>query len=125
MEKTLDEVRLELAGIHEQLLTLPPDAFAARVELRERQNELRALSHELVAAKEVHDAAALRAAYVRLQEVRDSLVQARRGVAVSSAGAARDAIANSVMAAIDAGMGKTAIESLLEEILEKLRSSEE
>jgi hypothetical protein len=125
MEVTLDEVRLELASIHEQLLALAPDAFAARVELRERQNELRALSRDLVAAKEVHEADSLRSAYVRLQEVRDSLIRASHGTRAISAGEARDAIADSVMTAIDAGVGRAALETLLEEILEKLRSSQE
>ena len=37
----LDAIRLELAEIQDKLLELPRDAFAERVELRDRQAELR------------------------------------------------------------------------------------
>ena len=48
MEPTLDEVRSELAEIYEELLTLPADDFKRRAELKERQNELRQLSRDLI-----------------------------------------------------------------------------
>lgn len=46
MEPTLDQVRQELAEIHEQLLSeqllsLQADAFSRRSDLKEPQNELR------------------------------------------------------------------------------------
>lgn len=124
MEPTLDEVRLELAGIHDQLLTLPADDFVARVDLRERQNELRALSANLVAEREVHDAAALKAAYVRLQEVRDTLVGSRVRTPLVGRAAAMDGFTVAMNQAIDAGVTRGEIEALLKEILERLQSSD-
>ena len=40
-ELTLDEMRVELSTIITALIELPGDAFTARVDLRERQHELR------------------------------------------------------------------------------------
>lgn len=47
MDANLDSVRRELADIHDQLLALPADDFAKRSELKEPQNELRQLSHQM------------------------------------------------------------------------------
>jgi len=119
MDPALDQVRQELADIHDKLLALPADAFASRVDLRDRQNRLRALSHKLLAEKPLHDAEVLKAAYVRLQEVRDNLVAAR-AEARPPGDNARRGLAAAVNDAIDSGAGKAEIRALLEEILEHL-----
>ena len=75
MEKDLDRVRSELSEIHEQLLALPADAFDERSKLKDRQNELRKLSHELIEGEPLHSRQALSAAYERLHEVRDRLLE--------------------------------------------------
>ena len=116
MESNLDQVRQELADIHEQLINLPTDAFAQRSELRDRQHELRQISARLVEAERAHDQEALKTAYQRLQEVRDRLIdQLLRSSSMS--------IEDAVNRSIDSGVSKDEIERRLEEILERLRNS--
>lgn len=50
MEPTFDQVRQELTEIPEELLGLSADAFERRVELKDRQNELRQLGIDEVEA---------------------------------------------------------------------------
>lgn len=124
MESTLDEVRQELADIHDQLLSLAADDFGKRVELRNRQNELRALSHQLVEGQPLHDAESLKAAYTRLQTVRDHLIEARLGASSSGGAAAFGGFTVALNQAIDAAVGTDEIEARLMEILEQLRKSD-
>ncbi len=126
MEPNLEQVRRELTDIHEELLALPTDDFARRSELKERQNELRQLSHKLLEGEPLHNAETLRAAFNRLQEVRDRLLEKRlsTGVATSIGDAGIDADFTSVVnKAIEAGIGIDEIEARMKEILEQLRSS--
>ena len=121
MEPTLDQVRHELADIHDRLLELPQDAYAERAELKDRQNELRALSHEMVDSADMHDAAHLKAAYRRLEAVRDHLIDDQ----ISGASVGDDAVwgelAMNVNRAIEAGSGVDEVEARLKEILGQLR----
>jgi hypothetical protein len=48
---TLDELRIELAEILNRLNELPADAFKERIRLRDRQAELRAVSHTLAVSQ--------------------------------------------------------------------------
>jgi hypothetical protein len=45
--RSLDEVRVQLVEIQERLAELPDDAFAERLELKSRQEELRAEAADL------------------------------------------------------------------------------
>lgn len=121
MEPTLDQVRHELAEIHEELLSLPQDDFDRRATLRDRQNHLRQLSHSLVDQADLHDAEHLKAAYDRLAQVRDRMLDEQ----ISGASVGDDAvwgeIALSVNRAIDAGNGLDEVEARLQEILSQLR----
>lgn len=126
MNSKLEEVRKELAEIHEQLLSLPADDYTRRSELKDRQNELRQLSHQLLEGEPLHDAASLRAAFQRLQEVRDRLLDKHlsAGASTSVGDAGIDSDFTSVVnKAIDAGIGIDEVEARLKEILEQLRSS--
>lgn len=124
MEPTLDQVRQQLADIHDELLTLPADDFSRRTQLRDRQNELRALSHRLVEGKPLHDAEVLKSAYTRLQEVRDNLIEERVGASSTGGDAALGGFMVALNRAIDAGVGTAEIEARLKEILEQLRSAD-
>ena len=126
MEPTLDQVRKELTDIHEELLSLPSDAYDRRVELKERQNELRQLSHKLVEGQPLHDAEVLRAAFKRLEEVRDRLLEKRISTgATTSVGDAgiESEFTALVNSAIDSGLGLDEVEARLEEIIQQMRSS--
>jgi len=125
MDMTLDEVRHELAVIHDELLALPTDAFGRRSELRDRQHELRQLSSQLLERTELHDADTLRKAYHRLHAVRDHLLDQRlseSSTSVGDAGVDSD-FTNAVNRAIDAGIGTDEIEKRLEQILRDLRNA--
>ena len=125
MEPTLDQVRDELTEIHDKLLELPPDAFDERARLRDRQNTLRQLSHRLIDGQPLHDAEALRAAFTRLQQVRDRLLESHLTYAstgVGDAGIESDFTA-AVNKAMDAGLGIDEVEARLKEILDQLRNS--
>lgn len=125
MEQTLDQVRAELAAIHDELLALPRDDFSRRAELQERRNELRQKSRELAEGLTLHDRAALLAAFNRLQELRDRLVEAHLtgGDAIGDAGI-DNVFLSAVNQAISSGVGIDEIESRLAEIVEQLKSSE-
>lgn len=123
MEPTLDQVRQELADIHDQLLALHTDAFDQRSRLKDRQNELRQLSHQLVEGQPMHDAAALKAAYNRLAEVRDHLHDELLSGSSIGDNAVWGELAMGINNAISAGNGIDEVEARLKEILAQLRSS--
>ena len=123
MEPTLDQVRQELADIHDELLALPADDFDRRSRLKDRQNELRQLSHQMIDDQPLHDAAHLRAAYHRLQSLRDRLLDDRIGVASTGDDAVWGEMSLAINNAIDAGVGTDEVERRLNEILGQLRSS--
>lgn len=124
MELTLDQVRTELAEIHEELLRLPKDDFDRRSVLRSRQNELRQLSAQILDGQPLEDARHLRAAFTRLAELRDRMLDER----ISGSSVGGDAIwgelAMSINRAIDAGNGVEEVEERLQEILSQLRTSD-
>lgn len=126
MELTLDQVRKQLADIHEELLTLPADDFDRRAELQEQRNELRQLSHKLIDGQPLHDGASLRAAFQRLEEVRDRLLEKRlsesASTSVGDAGIDSE-FTSLVNRAIESGLGIDEIDARLREIIEQLRSS--
>jgi len=123
MEQTLDQVRQQLADIHDELLELPTDAYDQRSRLKDRQNELRQLSHQMVDGKELHDAAALKAAYNRLAQVRDRLHDERLSASSVGSDAVWGELATSINNAIDAGNGVDEVETRLQEILAQLRNT--
>lgn len=65
MKTDLDRVRTEPSEIHERPLALPADAFDERSKMKDRQNELGKLSHELFEGEPRHSREALRATYER------------------------------------------------------------
>lgn len=119
---SLDEVRAELAAIHEELLALPSDAFERRVELQNRRNELRALSHDLT--RHLPDSArtALTAEFERLAKERDRILD--RHVApsesIGDAGVSMQ-MAQAINAAIDSGYDLEEVERQIRQILDRLR----
>lgn len=125
MEPSLDDVRTELADIHDQLLALPADDYAERSALKERQNALRQLSHELLEGQPLHSRETLRAAHERLTEVRDRLLDLHLAHTSASAGDAgiEDTFTLAVNKAIDSGLGIDEVEFRLEEILRQMRHS--
>jgi hypothetical protein len=125
MEPTLEQVRTELAEIHEELIALPPEDFGHRADLRTRQNELRQLSGELIQGEPLHNRKALEAAYTRLQDVRDRLLEHHLSHSSTSVGDAGidSAFVNAVNKAMDSGLGLDDVEARIGEILAQLRSS--
>ncbi len=124
-QPSLDQVRAELAEIHEELLRLPADDYARRSRLRERQQELRQLSSELIKGMPLHDREVLEAAFERLREVRDRLLEQHLSYASTSVGDAgvESEFTAAINKAMDAGLGVDEIEARLKEILEQLKSS--
>lgn len=125
MEPTLDQVRHELAAIHDELLSLPVDDFSRRSALKERQNELRQKSRELAEGLPMHDAEALKKAFKRLEKVRDRLLNERLSVAGEGVGAAGidNVFISAVNRAIEAGLGLDEVEARLAEIVRQLKKS--
>lgn len=126
MEPTLDQVRHELTEIHEELLTLPSDDFSRRADLKERQNELRQLSHRLIEEQQVHDPQTLRVEFERLHALRDELLEKHisEGAATSIGDAGIDShFTSAINKAIDSGLGIDDVEARMKQILEELRSS--
>ena len=123
MEPTLDQVRHELANIHEELLSLPADDFERRAELQSRQNELRQLSAELVEGLPLHDAEILKSAYKRLQELRDRMIEERLSASSTGGDSAWGGLSVALNEAIDSGVGTAEIEERLKEIIEQLKTS--
>lgn len=123
MEPNLDQVRHELADIHEELLALPADDFDRRAQLQSRQNELRQLSAQLVEGLPLHDAEILKAAYERLHQLRDRMIEERLGASSTGGDSVWGGVTVALNQAIDEGMGTDEIEARLKEILEQLDSS--
>jgi hypothetical protein len=125
MEPTLDEVRHELAAIHDELLAIPATDFGRRSELKERQNLLRQKSRELAEGLPLHDAEALKKAFKRLEKVRDRLLEERLNVAGEGMGDAGidNVFIGAVNRAIESGLGIDEVEARLAEILRQLKSS--
>lgn len=125
MEQNLDQVRQELADIHDELLILPSDAFDRRAQLQGRQNELRQLSSKLVEGQQLHDPKTLRAAYTRLQDVRDRLLAKHLdpGSTDATDTTVDDEFTAVVNKAMDAGLGVDEIEARLKVIIKQMRSS--
>lgn len=127
MEPNLDQVRQELAEIYDKLLELPADDLSGRADLKERQNELRQLSAQLVEGKELHDSSFLKSAYRRLTKARDQLLDRHLPYVSTEAGDAGiegGDIATAINRAMDSGMGLDEIESRMREIIAQLRNSE-
>lgn len=121
MERDLEEVKSGLSEIHDQLLALPADAFDERSKLKDRQNELRKLSHELIEGEPLHSRQGLSAAYERLHEVRDRLLELHVQHSLTSVGDA--GIESTFTNAIDVGTRLDDVEAHIKQILEQMRSS--
>jgi hypothetical protein len=126
MEPTLDEVREELASIHDELLALPADDFSSRSALKERQQELRKLSHELAEGIQMHDKAILVAEFKRLHKVRDRLIDERLSLSGEGAGDAGidNLFINAVNRAIAAGAGLDEVEKRISKIIVQMKRGE-
>lgn len=118
----LDDVRSELAAIHEELFELPADDFTRRVELQDRRNEMRALSRDM--AGELPPAArdALVAEFERLSRARDRILKLRLMHHPESVGDAglSSAFTDAVNSAIESGLGLDEIQRQIHSILEQL-----
>lgn len=125
MEPTLDDVRHELAAIHDELLSLRADDFARRSELKERQNLLRQKSRALAEGLPLQDAEALKKAFKRLEKVRDRLLDEKLSVAGEGMGDAGidNVFISAVNRAIESGLGIDEVEARLAEIVRQLKSS--
>jgi uncharacterized protein YhaN len=125
MEPTLDQVREELAAIHDELLSLPATDFSRRSALKERQQELRKLSHELAEGLPMHEKAILVAEFRRLHQVRDRLLDERLSVSGESAGDAGidNLFINAVNRAIDSGAGLDEVERRISKIIVQMKSA--
>ena len=125
MEMNLDQVRQELTDIHDELLSLPQDDFDRRAELQDRKNELRQLSAKLIEGEPLHDAATLRAAFHRLQDVRDKLLAQQ--VDPGSTGAMDTGFEGEFTAmvnkAMQSGLGVDEIEARMAEIVRQMKSA--
>jgi cytochrome c556 len=124
MEPTLDQVRNELVDIHDEFLALPKDDYERRVVLKDRQHELRALSHEMVDSAEMHDAAHLKAEYQRLDALRDRMLDEELSGASVGDDAVWGELAMKINRAIDAGSGVEDVEARLQEILAQLKEAD-
>jgi hypothetical protein len=125
MEQTLDQIRDELAAIHDELLELPVDDFSRRSELKDRRNELRQKSRQLAEGLPLHDKAALVAAFQRLEKERDRLLDTRLSVVGEGSGDAGidNIFIGAVNKAIESGLGIDDIEKRLTEILQQMKSA--
>ncbi len=119
---SLDEVRAELAAIHEELVDLPAEDFARRVALQDRRHHLRALSHELTSELPEGARHALVAEFDRLSRTRDRILQHRlihHPESVGDAGLS-SIFTDAVNSAIEHGMGLEDIEKQIRSVLERL-----
>jgi len=125
MEPTLDEVRDELAAIHDELLGLPGDDFDRRAQLRDRQIQLRQKSHELAEGMPLHDKEALTAAFDRLAKERDRLLATRLSFVGEGSGDAGidNVFIGIVNSAIESGVGIDEIEKRLAEIIQQMKNA--
>ncbi len=119
---TLDEIRRELAAIHEELLTLPADDFARRADLQDRRNALRALSRDLTRLLPDDARTTLEASFDRLARERDRILD-RHVAASESIGDAGVSMqmAQAINDAIDAGFELDEVERQIKVILDRLR----
>lgn len=120
---SLDEVRTELAAIHEELLTLPTDDYSRRVELQDRRNELRALSHDLTRQLPESARNALTAEFQRLAKERDRILNqllSPTGESVGDTGVPEQ-MTRAINAAIESGLGLDEVEREIRRILDRLR----
>ncbi|HSJ36310.1 MAG TPA: hypothetical protein VLB85_14780 [Acidimicrobiia bacterium] len=120
---SLDEVRAELAAIHEELLTLPTDNYSRRVELQDRRNELRALSHDLTRQLPESARNALTAEFQRLAKERDRILNqllSPTGESVGDTGVPEQ-MTRAINAAIESGLGLDEVEREIRRILDRLR----
>jgi flagellar basal body-associated protein FliL len=124
-EPALEQVRQELTDIYEEMLSLPVDDYERRSALKDRQQELRQISRQLIAGQPLHDAAVLKAAYERLEQVRDRLLDQRLTHTSTSVGDAgiESTFTSAINKAIDAGAGLDEVEARLKEILDQMRST--
>ncbi|MEX2133416.1 MAG: hypothetical protein WEB67_04665 [Acidimicrobiia bacterium] len=125
MESTLDQVREELAAIHDELLVLPVDDFKGRSALKDRQQELRQLSHVMAEGLPMHNKEILVAEFKRLHQVRDRLLEERLSVTGEGVGDAGidNMFINAVNAAIAAGAGLDEVEKRINEIIVQMKSA--
>ena len=125
MEQNLDQVRQDLADIHDELLALPADAYDRRAQLKDKQNELRQLSSTLIEGKPLHDADALRSAFKRLEDVRDRLLDKHmdRGSTEATDTTIHGEFTAVVNRAMDAGLGIEEIEERMQKIISQMRST--
>lgn len=120
---SLDEIRTELAAIHDELLTLAGDDFGRRVELHDRRNHLRALSGKLADQLPGPTREVLVAAFERLNRARDAILDQRMAPGSESVGDAGipQRVTDAINAAIDEGMGLDEIEGQIRVVLDSLR----
>jgi len=125
MEPTLDEVREELAAIHDRLLALPVEDFGGRSTLKDRQQELRQLSHVMAQGLPMHSQEILVAEFKRLHQVRDRLLDERLSVTGEGAGDAGidNMFINAVNRAIEAGAGLDEVEKRINKIILQMKSA--
>ncbi len=125
MEPTLDQVREELAAIHDRLLALPVDDFGGRSALKDRQQELRQLSHEMAKGLPMHSKEILVAEFNRLHHVRDRMLAERLSVTGEGAGDAGidNMFINAVNKAIAAGAGLDEVEKRINKIILQMKSA--
>lgn len=120
---SLDEVRAELAAIHDELLRLPADDYTRRVELQDRRNQLRALSHDLARKLPEPARQSLVAEFERLAKARDHILDqllSPSGESVGDAGVS-PAMTRIINDAIESGLGLDEIERQIKSILKRLR----
>ena len=124
---SLDEVRSELAAIHEELLKTPGNDFSRRVELQDRRNALRALSSELAGDLPPDVRESLLAAFDRLSRTRDDILNQRISPASESVGDAgiSPLISAAINAAIERGLGLDEVEEQIRQVVEQLRARDE
>lgn len=125
MEPTLDQVREELAAIHDDLLALPVNDFDRRSALKDRQQELRKLSHEMAEGLPMHNREILVNEFRRLQQVRDRLLDDRLSVTGEGVGDAGidNMFIHAVNSAIKAGAGLDEVEKRINEIIVQMKSA--
>lgn len=125
MEPTLDQVREELAAIHDELLSLAGSDFDRRSALKTRQQELRQLSHEMAEGLPMHNREILVAEFKRLQQVRDRLLDEQLSVTGEGVGDAGidNMFINAVNTAIAAGAGLDEVEKRINQIIVQMKSA--
>lgn len=123
LPNSLDEIRAELAAIHDELLALPPSDYSRRVELADRRNQLRARSRELAEALDSPARETLIAEFERLSRLRDWILDQRLSPASESIGDAgiSSLVSEAINTAIEKGLGLDEVESQIRTVLDRLR----